>query len=159
MQKLLVVLFLLFSQIIYAQKGYLYVKKHGFKKVRTFEEGSVVRFTTKDGNVVHGMLALIKKDSVLVNGNWFGALSINKIFLREKRSNPFDYKTFLLATGGVVLCTTGMTLANWADFDKALGYSAGIGYTNFLIRYFPNLKRKKYKIGKKFTLQTFDLHF
>jgi hypothetical protein len=60
----------------------------------------------------------------------------------------------------VALSTAGMTLADWASFEKSLGYSAAIGYGNFLIRYLPAfLKRKHYNIGKKFSVQTLDLHF
>jgi len=158
MQKLLAVFFLFLSQLLFAQKGFLYVKKKGFKKVRTFEEGSAVKFETNNWQVIYGGLALVRKDSIYVNGHWFAAADIKKIILRE-RNFAFDYETFLWTTGGVALSTAGMTLAKWSDFDKALEYSAGIGYGNFLIRYFPKFKRKKYKIGKKFTLQTFDLHF
>ena len=158
MQKLLLILLLLFSQIVLAQKGFLYVKKKGYKKVRTFREGDVLKFETMDGSRVHGGLKLVKKDSIYVNSYWFAASDIKKIFLRDNRYH-FNSRLFLLTTAGVVLSTIGITLANWASFETALGYSAVIGYGGFLIYNFPNLKRKKYNIGKKFTLQTFDLHF
>jgi hypothetical protein len=61
MQKLLLVTLLFITQFAFAQKGFLYVKKKGFKKVRTFEEGSAIRFETKDGSVIYGGLALVKK--------------------------------------------------------------------------------------------------
>lgn len=159
MQKLLLLFFLSLSQLVFAQRGFLYVKKKGFKKVRTFEEGSVLKFETKDNQIIYGGLALVKKDSVYVNGNWFDVRQVKKIFLREKKRKGFDTPTFLLTTAGVALSTAGMTLAKWVSFDKALSYSAGLGYGNFLITHFPNLKRKKYSIGKKFSLQTLDLHF
>lgn len=159
MQKLLLIILLLLTQLAFAQKGFLYVKKKGFKKVKTFEEGSAIRFQTKDGTIFYGGLAFVKKDSIYVNGYWFAANDISKIVLREKKKNRFDYPTFLLTTAGVMLSTAGMTLAKWSSFNKSLQYSAGIGYTNFLISHFPNLKRKQYRIGKKFSLQTFDLHF
>jgi hypothetical protein len=158
MQKLLLIFFLLFSQIVCAQRGFLYVKKKGFKKVRSFEEGSMIKFQTKDNQVIYGGLARIKKDSVYVNQNWFAVSEIKKIILRANKFH-FDSKTFLLTTAGVALSTAGMTLAEWANFKDALTYSAGIGYGNFIIANFPSLKRKKYKTGKKFTLQTLDLHF
>jgi len=154
----MLILLLLFSQIVFAQKGFLYVKKKGYKKVKAFKEGDMLKFETKDGSNVYGGLALVKSDSIYVNGDWFAAADIKKIFLRDTKYH-FDSRIFLLTTAGVVLATIGMTLANWASFEKALGWSAVIGYGSFLIYNFPSLKRKKYSIGKKFTLQTFDLHF
>jgi hypothetical protein len=142
----------------FAQKGFLYVKKKGFKKVSTFQEGSIIKFETKEQQVVYGIMTLVKKDSILVNAQWFKASSIVKIFLREK-TVEFPTTTFLWTTLGVGISTGGMTLAKWTSFRKALAYSAGIGYGNFLIQFFPKFRRKKYRIGKKFTLQTFDLHF
>ena len=108
--------------------------------------------------MVAGYIALVNKnDSILVNSNWYRTSNISKIIIRGRVD---ALGPFLWTTGGVALSTAGMTLAGWADFEKALGYSAGIGYGNFLIRYLPaSLRRKKYKIGKKFTLQTLDLHF
>jgi hypothetical protein len=64
MQRLLLVLFLLFSQIVFAQRGFLYVKKKGFKKVRGFDEGSEIKFKTKDGEVIYGGIQLVKRDSI-----------------------------------------------------------------------------------------------
>jgi hypothetical protein len=158
MQKLLLILLLLFSQIVLAQKGFLYVKKKGYKNVRTFKEGDILKFETRDGLNVYGGLALVKKDSIYVISYWFAAADIKKIFIRDN-TYRFNSRMFLLTTAGVALATIGMTLANWASFEKALGWSAVIGYGNFLIYNFPSLKRKKYNIGKKFTLQTFELHF
>jgi hypothetical protein len=157
MQKLLLILFLLFSQLLLAQRGFLYVKKKGYKKVKTFEEGSILKFET-DGSIIYGGLELVKQDSILVNGYWIATSGIKTIFLRTGNYH-FDSKTFLLTTAGVALATAGITLANWTSFENALAYSAAIGYGSFLIHNFPNIRRKKYNIGKKFTLQTLDLHF
>jgi hypothetical protein len=159
MQKLLLILSLFFSQILFAQRGFLYVKKHGYKKVKTFEEGSAIKFETKDGQIIYGELALVLKDSIYVNDHRFAASDIKKIILKQKGSGGFDYETFLWTTGGVILATAGMTLAKWASVETAFAFSAGIGYGNYLIRYFPKFKRKAYSIGKKFSLQTLDLHF
>jgi hypothetical protein len=158
MQRLLLVLFLLFSQIVFAQRGFLYVKKKGFKIVRGFVEGSEIKFKTKDGEVIYGGIQLVKRDSIYVNSHWFNIKRINRIYLRDKKYH-FNTQLFLLTTAGVAISTAGMTLAEWASFKDALAYSAGIGYGNFIIANFPSLKRKKYNIGKKFTLQTLDLHF
>ncbi|MGZ3939427.1 MAG: hypothetical protein ACXVLT_12395 [Flavisolibacter sp.] len=158
MQKLLLLVFLLFSSSLFAQRGFLYVKKKGYKKVRTFEEGSLLKFSTRDDQIIYGGLALVKKDSILVNNNWFAPSNIKTLYLREDHYQ-FDSHTFWLTTAGVALATAGITLAGWTSFGKALGYSAAIGYGNFLVLNFPSLKRKKYSIGKKYTLQTLDLHF
>ena len=158
MQKLLLILLLFCSQQVFAQRGYLYVKKKGYKKVRSFAEGSAIHFQTKDGRKVAGYLALVKKDSLLINNKWYRANEISKVIIRGKVDGALG--TFLLTTGGVALSTAGMTLAEWASFKKSLAYSSAIGYGNFLIQYLPALiKRKKYNIGKKFTVQTLDLHF
>jgi hypothetical protein len=159
MQKLLLITLLFLAQFAFAQKGFLNVKKKSFKKVRTFEEGSTIRFETKNGSIIYGGLALVRKDSIYVNGNWFAAKDIGRIILRERGKYRFDPPIFLWTTAGVVLSTAGMTLAKWSSFNKSLQYSAGIGYGNFLITHFPKLKRKQYKMGKKFSVQTFDLHF
>lgn len=159
MQKLLLLFFLFFSQLIFAQRGLLYIKKRGFKKVRTFEEGSGIRIQTKTNQIDYGVLTLVKKDSVFVNGNSFAVKDIKTIFLKKKGERAFPTETFLWTTGGVILSTAGMTFAKWTGFEKAVAWSAALGYGNLLIRYFPGLKRKKYKIGGKFSLQTLDLHF
>lgn len=158
MQKLLLVFFLLFSQLLFAQRGVLYVKKKGFKTVKRFEEGTTIRFQTKNGQIVSGELALVNKDSIYVNEKWLATSSLKEIFLREKNSLSLN-RIFLLTTAGVVLSTAGMTLAKWVDFKKALLYSAGLGYGNYLIHFFPKLSRRKFILGKKFTLQMLDLHF
>lgn len=160
MQRLLLLLFFLcLSQFVFAQRGLLYVKKHGFKKVKTFEEGATLKFQTKDGQDIAGTLAFVKNDSIFVNGKWFVVSNINKIILRDRSFAGVQLQTLLWTTAGVVLSTAGMTLAKWASFEKALTYSVSIGYGNYLIRYFPKFKRKKYNIGKKYSLQTLDLHF
>jgi hypothetical protein len=92
-----------------------------------------------------------------VNSYWFATKDIARIILREKGKYQLDLPIFLWTTAGVILSTAGMTLAKWSSFNKSLQYSAGIGYTNFFITHFP--KRKQYKMGKKFSVQTFDLHF
>lgn len=159
MQKLLLLVLLLISFTTFSQRGFLYVKKKGFKKVKTFAEGDAIKFHTKDGQVIYGGLALVNRDSVYVNGHWFPVADVSKIILRDRGNRSFDPEMLLWTTAGVALSTTGITLAKWNTFQEALGYSAGLGFGNYLIRYFPSLKRKKYVINRKFSLQTLDLHF
>lgn len=158
MQKLLLIFFLFFSQALFAQRGLLFVKKKGYKKVATFAEGATIKFKTKDAFIVHGIIAFVKSDSLFINGYWYKTSAISKIILREKDGGMGTM--LLLTTAGVAISTAGMTLAKWRDFPQALSNSAALGYGNFIIRSLPKfIKRKKYNIGKKFTLQTLDLHF
>lgn len=158
MQKLLLIVLLVTAQNGYAQRGVLYVKKNGHKTVQRFQEGTEIRFETKDGKKISGMLTLVKKDSLFVNGGWYGTSSLSEIILRPRASYKMN-KLFLLTTAGVVISTAGMTLAGWTSFKEALGVSAGVGYGNYFIKHFPKLKRRTYPLGKKFVLQTLDLHF
>lgn len=159
MQKSLLLLFLFFSQCALAQRGIIYIKKHGYKTVRSFAEGDEIIFKTKMGDVVDGYIMLVKKDSVFVNNNGFARDDIKTIFLHHK-TKWIDSKTFLLITAGVALSTAGITLAKWADFKEALFVSLGIGYGPLILDWLlHHPKRNKYIIGKKFTLQFFDLHF
>lgn len=109
--------------------------------------------------MVYGALALVKKDTIYVNGYEFALSAIRTIYVRETTRKTFSAETLLYTTAGVAISTTGMTLAKWANFKRALRYSGILGYGNFLIQYFPGLKRKKYETGKKFTLQAVDLRF
>ena len=158
MQKLLLIFLLLCSQqLVVAQRGYLNVKKNGYKKVKSFPEGAAIEFQTKQGFAVAGYIALIKKDSLMVNTKWYHSKDITKIILRhgDNLLTPFLWTTL-----GVALSTAGMTLAKWGSFEESLRASAIIGYGNLFIFSIPKLlKRNKYRIGKKFTLQTIDLHF
>ena len=106
---------------------------------------------------MNAFLSFVKNDSLYVNGHWYRSGNISSIMVSDRGSVAAP---LLLTTAGVLLTTVGMTLAEWGTVEQSLGWSAGIGYTNFLIRILPkHLKRKKYNIGKKFTIQTLDLHF
>ena len=154
---LLLVLLLCATQLVFAQRGYLNVKKNGYKKVKSFPEGAAIEFYTKQGFHSAGYIALIKKDSFQVNSKWYHSKDITKIILR-KGDNLLT--PFLWTTLGVALSTAGMTAAKWGTFEESLKWSAVIGYGNFMIFSLPKiLKRNKYKIGKKFSVHTIDLHF
>jgi len=159
MQKLLLILCLLVTQTLLAQRGWIYIKKNGFKKVRSFNEGSSLKFKTKQERIVTGTLIFVKKDSIYVNADAFALSDITTIYVRDRKKSKASMQTFLYTTAGVALTTTGIVLAKWDSFQRGLIYSAIIGYGNFLIKHFPSFKRKKYQMGKKFTLQAIDLHF
>jgi hypothetical protein len=157
MQKWLLVFVLLFSQAVTAQRGMVFVKKNGYKKVHSFAEGDPITFQVKDGFITSGYISLVRNDSIYVNGMGFSARSVSRIFLREKKHElP---RQFLLTTGYVLVIAGAASVSKNYSFGSALGIAAILGYGQLLIRQIPNLKRYKYKIGKKFSIQTLDLHF
>jgi hypothetical protein len=157
MQKWLLVFLLLLGQTVMAQRGMIFVKKHGYKKVHSFAEGDPISFQIKDGYIVSGYISLVRNDSIYVSGTPFCACSVSKIILREKKHDlP---RQILLSTGYVLVVAGAASLSKMYTFGSALGISAILGYGQLLIRQIPNLKRYKYKIGKKFSIQTLDLHF
>lgn len=155
MQRLLIVM-LLFSQLAIAQRGLLYVKKKGYHKVMTFAEGSPIKFETADGKQTYGMITLVRKDSIRVNNLWYHAGDIKRIILREKNSVVAD---LLYTTAGVGLSTAAIRIAKFGNTRDGFILSCILGYGNFIIHSLPKLKRKQYRIGKKFTVQTLDLRF
>ena len=158
MQWLLLFFCLLFSGVSNAQRGLLFVKKRGYKKVASYAEGQPIRFRTKDHQFIYGPIALIRNDSLRVNGAWFRSGDITQVILRPKGEGGAG-APFLLTTAGVALSTAGMTMAGWGSFSESLAYSSVIGYGNYLVRLLPKAKRKKYRIGRKFSLHTLDLRF
>jgi len=139
-----------------AQRGMLFIKRNGIKKVATFNEGAPIHFVT-EGRHVQGIVGMVRKDSILIYDTWFATGNISRIVLRDRTGWQ---KTFLLTTAGVALATAGMRLAKWDSFGRSLAFSSVIGYGNFAIRFLPKfMKRKSYPIGKKYRLQAIDLHF
>jgi len=157
MQKWLLLLFLFAAYSSSAQRGMLFVKKKGFKKVASFAEGSPIIFQTKDGGISEGYISLIRNDSIYVNGLAYHKNYISRIILRKK--NHQLKSDLLYTTAGVVICTAGMTLAKWTTPENAFVSSAAIGYGNLLIANLWMFSRKQYLLGKRFSLQTLDLHF
>ncbi len=78
MQKLLLISLLFFSQTAFSQRGFLYVKKKGFKKVMAFAEGEVIKFRTKNDQLINGSVVLVKKDSIHINNTWVGISNIEQ---------------------------------------------------------------------------------
>jgi hypothetical protein len=152
----MLLLFLLLSISAYSQRGALLVKKRGLKKVHSFAEGAHIRFYTSEGDFVQGMITLVKGDSIYVNHNAFPASSIRRIVLRDKKSMV---PQILLTTAGVAAASGMISLAGGSAYGDAVRTTAAIGYGSILLRTVPKLKRKKYPIRKKFTVQTLDLHF
>ena len=159
----LLILLLLIGNVCIAQKGYLLVKKNG-RKVRTFPERTVITIQTDRSGVRQGYINIAKNDSIFIGGVGFHQSEIKKIILRQskKLSLKIDPKLIALITLGVGLSTAGMTLSKYETFSTALTYSATLGYSPILISTIRNkisFSRKKYKIGKKFTVQVLDFYF
>jgi len=158
MRNQMLLLLLLASSQVMAQRGMVFIKKHGHK-VATYEEGSPIIFRTTDGSLVKGNISYIHLDTLIVNNMAWPAASISAVFRPAAEDDAKNGELFLYTTAGVALATTGMTLAKWASFKTALITASVLGYGQYLIHVLPHLKRKKYPIGKKFRLQLIDLHF
>jgi hypothetical protein len=157
MQKLLLVFCLLCYQLCFSQRGLLFVKKHGHK-VATFPEGAAVKFKLKDQSIVAGYISIVKSDSLNINGFWFPQSSIKEIVFAEK-PNEHLAQQILLTTAFIAFTTTAITISKQMDFKSAVISSSALGFGRLFISLLPHFKRTKYRIGKKFTVQTLDLHF
>jgi len=155
MQRLLLIVSLFSSLYCSAQQGYLFIKKNG-KKVRSYPEGSFITMQTNDG-VISGHITLLRRDSVFINGRGLHYSEIKKIIL-PKAMEHLNFKNFLYTTAGAGLTTLGMSVSKVETFGRALSYSLVIGYTPWAWGFLrKTLTKKKYKLGKKFKLQVFDL--
>jgi hypothetical protein len=163
MNRLLIAIIFLFSfSISWSQTGYLFVKK-GFKKKRTYTEGATIYLRLQNDSLRYGMITRLMNDTIYLSGRPIPRAAVKEVILSERVRKKFqiDAKTFLLITGGVALVTGGLTLSNQAEFNEALLAGAVIGYGPLAVGYLKSkisLKRKRYKIGKKFRLQILDFY-
>ena len=160
----LLVLLVFFSAPLYAQPGYLFVKKGAHKK-RIYLEGDRIHFITNTGEEKRGIITLLLNDTIYVNGKSFARSEVKTIVLDgvEKKKFPADFKTMMLITAGAGLTITGLTLNNAVKPKDAIISAAVIGYAPLLIKHFGGrllylAKRKKFRIGKKFRLQVVEFH-
>lgn len=162
MNRLLFIILFIFSAVtVQAQTGYLFVKQ-GYKKKKTYGEGDRIILQVRDGRVYNGLITLLRNDTIFISGKPVPRLDVTTVLLgRKSKSFYVDGKTLLLITGGVALTTAGLTLSKQADFAEALTAGLVIGYGPLLLKYLGSkisLKRKKYRIGKRFRLQVLDFH-
>ncbi len=163
MNRLLVVVIFLFSSLFsWSQTGYLFVKK-GFKKKRTYTEGSAIYLRLHNDSLRYGMITRLMNDTIFLSGRPIPRVAVKEVIVHDKNRKRFhvDTKTFLLITGGVALVAGGLALSGQADFNEALLAGTVIGYGPLAIGYLKSkisLKRKKYRIGKKFRLQVLDFY-
>lgn len=154
----LLLLFLLLSHEASAQRSFLFIKKRGIKKVDTYYEGSPIRIRAEFG-YVEGYITRIKSDSLFINTLAISFADIREVVVRPKKKDPYLKEQLLYTAAGMVITTTGMTLAKWTDWRTALATSASIAGASYVPRLFRIFKRRRYRIGKKFTLSPIDLQF
>jgi hypothetical protein len=162
MNRLLLILLILFSAtIVHGQTGFLFVKK-GYKKKRTYAEGDRIMLQIKQGTVYSGVITLLINDTIYINGIPVPRPEVNKVILdRKNKSFHLEAKDFLLITAGVALTTAGLTLSEQADFKEALAAGLTIGYSPLVLKYLGSkisFRRKKFRIGRKYRLQVLDFH-
>jgi hypothetical protein len=150
---------LLFLENSHAQKGMLFVKKHGYKRVAVFVEGDFIKFRLKDNSTVEGHIALIKNDSIYVNGVGFDKDELERIIIRKNDVKGL-WSQFMITTAASAALVGILYLGDKEKEDpNIIPKVAVISYTPIVWRALKFLKRKKYRLGKKFVLQTVDLHF
>lgn len=163
MNRLLIISILLFSSLFsWSQTGYLFVKK-GFKKKRTYTEGSTIYLRLQNDSLRYGMITRLMNDTIFLSGRPIPRIAVKEVIIHDRKRKPFhvDGKTLLLVTGGVALVAGGLTLSKQADFNEALIAGVVLGYGPLAIGYLKSkisLKRKKYRIGRKFRLQVLDFY-
>lgn len=158
---LLITFFSLPFFVCSAQTGYLFVKK-GFRKKATYTEGEAIYLRLQNDSLRYGTITRLLNDTIYLNGQPVPRLAVKEVILSgRKKSFRVPLKDFLLITGGVALVTAGLTLSEQADFREALIAGVVIGYGPLAVGYLKSkisLKRKKYRIGKKFRMQIIDFY-
>ena len=161
-KQLLFMLALLGAQLCFGQKSFLFLKKNG-GKIKTWMEGDRIKLELNNGDLLDGVIYLLRNDSIYVQDYGLKCSDVKQVIIRRKEKKPFpiDGLQFLYITGGVALSTIGMTASKWEPAGRALLYSSAIGYGPVLISAAArkvNLKRKGYRIGRKFKLQVLDFY-
>lgn len=148
-------------QFTEAQTGYLFVKK-GFRKKATYTQGDPIQLRLQSDSVREGIITRLANDTIFLNGRPIPRLAVKEVILSDKRQRfHIPVETFLLITAGVALVTAGLSLSEQATFEEALTAGLVIGYGPLAVGYLKSkisLKRKKYRIGKKFRLQMIDFY-
>ena len=162
MNRLLLFIFIFTSISSYSQTGYLFVKK-GIKKKKTYTEGDNIYLRLHNDSLRYGMITRLMNDTIFLSGLPVPRSAVSEVIVRDRVKKRFHVpvKDLLLITGGVVLVTGGLTLSDQATFEEALTAGLVIGYGPLVIAYLKSkisLKRKKFRIGKKFRLQVLDFY-
>jgi hypothetical protein len=161
---LLFLFFLLLSAPSWQQPNHLFVKK-GIHKKKTFSQGDMIQVQFQNGQQKKGMITMLKDSIIFIGDEAIAAGDIAAIILTDKKRNrfPADAKTVLMIAGGVALTAIGLSLNGANNPRTALIAGAVIGFGPLLVKFIGGrllwtLQRKKYRIGKKFHLQVFDIY-
>lgn len=163
MNRLLVIIIILLSSLVsWSQTGYLFVKK-GIKKKKIYTEGSTIYLRLQNDSLYYGMITRLMNDTIYLSGRPVPRIAVKEVIISSRERNSFrvSAKNLLLITGAVALVTAGLSLSKQTDFKEALIAGTVIGYGPLAIGYLKSkisLKRKKYKIGKRFRLQLIDFY-
>ena len=162
MNRLLLFLLLFPALEAIAQPNQLFVKKGVFKK-RIYSEGDRLHVRLYNGVERTGIITNLRDSIIYLNGEEIRVSDVALVIVDGIKKNRLpDTKTMLLIGGGVGLTTVGLTLNNANDFKTAALSAAVIGFGPLLIKFIGGrilyaFHRKKYKMGKKFRLQVFDI--
>ena len=137
----------------------LHLKKNGAIKKR-IDLGSSVIVVTKTHQVLNGPVINLKKDSICFNRATVAMNDIEciKIF-RAKPKMRFNWEEFGYVSLGVGLTTAGLITAKWQKYPGALHTAAAIGYSPYFFRFLKSvsLKKRKFKMRKKYSLRIWDI--
>ena len=146
-----------------AQQNLLFIKKGG-KKKRTYTEGSRIHLILADGTELQGRITKLRSDSIFIEDIPVHAPSVAEVVLHERKKKPFpaDAPTVLAIGAGVGLTTAGLTLSKQTSTKKAFIAASVIGFGPLIIKHLfgrlmYTLYRKKFRMGKRFRLQVFDI--
>lgn len=162
MNRLLLIIFLFASMCPYSQTGYLFVKK-GIRKKKIYTEGDNLYLRLQNDSLRYGLITRLMNDTIYLSGRPVPRISVKEVIVRQKEKKRFHVpvKDLLLITGGVGLVTGGLTLSEQASFKEALTAGLVMGYGPLAVGYLKSkisLRRKKYRIGKKYRLQVLDFY-
>ncbi|MGZ8550947.1 MAG: hypothetical protein ACXWV2_09810 [Chitinophagaceae bacterium] len=162
MNRLLVIILLMSSLISWSQTGYLFVKK-GINKKKIYTEGENIYLRLQNDSLYYGMITRLINDTIYLSGRPVPRIAVKEVIISKKQPRSFQVgaKNLLLITGGVALVTGGLTLSEQTEFKEALLAGVVMGYGPLAVGYLKtkiSLKRKKYKIGRKFRLQVLDFY-
>jgi hypothetical protein len=163
MHRLLIIVLLFCTQVLYAQRAYLFIKKNG-KKLKTYIEGQYIKIKTDRTGIIEGYINRLRNNTIFINDIRLHKNEIEQIIVRDKKQFKIeaDAKLLTLLTAAVALSTYGMTLNDREEFSTALTNSIVIGYSPLLIsaiRKKLSFKRQAYKMGKKYRIDILDLYF
>jgi len=158
----LLLLLLVCSSSCFAQPNHLFIKK-GIHKKKTYSEGDRIHVILLDGKEKTGIITRLVDSLIYINGSEIPQDAVKYVLIDGIRKAKMpDTKTMLLIGAGVGLTTVGLSLNNANEPRTAFLSALAIGYGPILVKFIGGrilyaLHKKKYKLGKKYRLQVFDI--